>query len=86
MHTYEHRQFVIFDVAEIASIDFTQVLETSAETLRVSTDGTRTFVKWDGDTPPSCIENLTTKSEYYTYTEIVEILNGAEWTSSENMP
>ena len=78
---YEQRQFVMFDVTEVPTIDFSQVLETSAETLRVSTDGTRTFVKWDGGTPPSCVENLTTKSEYYTYTEIVEILNGIEWTT-----
>lgn len=80
---YEQRQFVMFDVTEVPTIDFNQVLETSAETLRVSTDGTRTFVKWDGGTVPSCVENLTTKSEYYTYTEIVEILNGIEWTTME---
>ena len=86
MHNYEHRQFVIFDVAEIASIDFTQVLETSAETVRTSVDGTKTFVKWDTEAVPSCVETLTTKSMYYTYEEMLDILNGEEWTSSENMP
>ena len=85
MHTYEHRQFVIFDVAEIASIDFTQVLETSADTVRTSVDGTKTFVKWDTDNVPSCVENLTTKSIYYTYEEILTILATPEWSPSASI-
>ena len=85
MHTYEHRQFVIFDVAEIASIDFTQVLETSADTVRTSVDGTKTFVKWDTDNVPSCVENLTTKSIYYTYDEILTILATPEWSPSASI-
>jgi hypothetical protein len=78
---YEHRNFVIFDTTELPAIDFTQVLETSAETVRVSTDGTKTFVKWDGEAAPLCVENLTTKSEYYTHSEMLEILTTEEWTS-----
>ena len=85
MHNYEHRQFVIFDVAEIASIDFTQVLETSTDTVRTSVDGTKTFVKWDTDNVPSCVENLTTKSIYYTYEEILTILATPEWSDISEM-
>jgi hypothetical protein len=79
MHNYEHRQFVIFDVSEISSIDFSQVLETSADTVRTSVDGTKTFVKWDSETVPPCVETLTTKSMYYTYDEILTILATPEW-------
>jgi hypothetical protein len=84
MHNYEHRQFVIFDVSEVPLIDFTQVLETSADTLRKSVDNTKTFVKWD-DTVPSCVENLTTKSIYYTYEEMLSILETVEWSPSESI-
>ena len=82
---YEQRQFVIFDVTELPLIDFSQVLETSADTVRRSTDGTQTFVKWDGDIPPSCVEALTTKGEYLTYEEILEVLQTPAWTSPEEM-
>jgi hypothetical protein len=75
-----NRTFVIFSVDEIALIDFSQVLETSADTLRRSVDGTMTFVKWDGAVVPACVESLTTKSEYYTYEEILDILAGPDWT------
>ena len=85
MHNYEHRQFVIFDVLEISAIDFTQVLETSADTVRTSVDGTKTFVKWDTETVPSCVETLTTKSIYYTYEEILTILATPEWSDISEM-
>ena len=44
---YEQRNFAIFSTTEIDKIDFSLVLETSADTLRRSTDGSKTFVKWD---------------------------------------
>ena len=75
-----NRTFVIFDVSEIPLIDFSTVLETSPDTLRLSVDGTKTFVEWDGDRVPDCILSLTTKSYYYSYEEILEILAGPEWT------
>ncbi len=79
---YENRQFMIFSVSELDNIDFTQVLETSADTVRRSVDGTLTFVKWEG-TMPQCVADLTTKQGPYTYTEILEILSGTAWTSNE---
>ncbi len=44
---FENRKYVIFEVSEIDAIDFSQVLETSAETLRKSVDETKTFVKYE---------------------------------------
>jgi hypothetical protein len=79
-HTYEHRNFMIFNLSEIDNVDFTQVLETSKDTVRKSIDGTKTFVKWDGEITPTTINNLTTKEGPYTYTEILNILNTSEWT------
>lgn len=78
---YNIRQFVIFDVSELDKIDFTQVLETSADTVRRSLDGSKTFVKWDGDIP-ECVQSLTTKGDYLTYEEIMQILSTEEWSSS----
>jgi hypothetical protein len=77
---FENRQYVIFDISELDQIDFTQVLETSVETVRRSNDGTKTFVKWDGAVP-ACVETLTTKSEYLTRNEILSIMNTPEWIS-----
>lgn len=80
---YENREFMIFNVSELNKIDFTKVLETSEETVRKSVDQTKTFVKWDGETP-ECISTLTTKDGPYTYDEILVILSTPEW--SEPIP
>ena len=77
---YEQRNFAIFSLTEIEKIDFSQVLETSAETLRVSTDDTKSFVKWDGEAP-EFVSTLETLEGPYTYEEMVSILGGEEWSS-----
>lgn len=79
---YDQRNFMIFDTVELDKIDFSEVLETSKDTVRKSIDGNLTFVKWDGETIPSSVQNLTTKSGPYSYNEMLEILNGPEWTAS----
>ena len=77
---------MIFAVIELPMIDFTQVCESSIETVRRSVDGTKTFVKWDSEEIPSSVEALTTKEGPYTYEEILTILNGPEWTDDKPMP
>ena len=82
---YEQRNFMIFSTSETGSIDFSEVLETSAETLRLSVDGSKSFVKWDGETIPTSVSSLTTKEGPYTYEEIKNILTGSDWTEEIEM-
>lgn len=72
------RTYVIIDASEVANVDFSQVAETSADTLKYSVDGTKTFVKYEGTQPFF----LLGKTEY-THEEILSILSGPEWTSDE---
>lgn len=69
------KTYVIIDASEVANVDFDQVLETSADTLRYSLDGTKTFVKFEGDTPSFLIGE-----PQYDHAEILSILSGPEWT------
>jgi hypothetical protein len=73
---------MIFNVSELEQIDFTQVKETSIDTVRKSVDGTKTFIKWDGEIP-QCVSALTTKEGPYTYEEILQILATTEWTNPD---
>lgn len=73
---------MIFSTTELNQIDFTQVHETSIDTVRKSLDETLTFVKWDGNIPSS-VDALTTKQGPYTYEEILTILQDPEWASNE---
>lgn len=78
---FENRRYCVFNVSELGLIDFNQVHETSAETVRKSVDGTLTFVKWDGETPPTCVTQLTTAQPYYTHEEILALMATLEWTA-----
>ncbi len=70
------RNYVIIDASEVSSVDFNQVLETSADTLRYNLAGTQTFVKFDGDTP-SFLEGKTA----YDRSEMLTLLANEEWSS-----
>ena len=72
---YENRKWVIIDDSEVGSVDFSEVMETSANTLRFSLDETQTLVKFEGSTP-SFLDGKT----QYTHREILNIVSGPEWT------
>ncbi len=65
---------------ESGQVDFSQVME-GASTLRYSVDGTKTFVKFTGETP-SFLEGLTA----YNHDEIKAVLATEEWTNPEPGP
>jgi|688.fasta_scaffold00810_81 hypothetical protein len=76
------REYLIFPYANLNYVDFTQVLETSAETVRRSVDGLKTFVKWEGQTP-GCIGLLYMQGGTegpYNHEEMLDILATPEWT------
>ena len=75
---FENRKYIIIDSSEVDNINFDEVLQTSKETLRYNLDGTKTFVKWDGETPDYFLGATT-----YTNAEMLEILNNSEWNEGE---
>ena len=77
--SFDNRKYVVFDLTEVDTIDFSQVMETSASTLRKNLAETQSFLKYEGDQPPS-VAALTTKSQEYTHAEILALLAGADWT------
>jgi hypothetical protein len=68
----------MFDTQEIDKINFDEVFETSADSLRISNDEIWTFVKWEGDMPTS-VQSLITKEGPYTHEQILELLDNSNW-------
>ena len=71
-----NRQYVILNATEAQAIDFSEVLETNFETLRWNNDSTKTFVKYEGDTPAWLVGKTA-----YTKAEMLTLLNNpdGEW-------
>ena len=80
MKNFDDLKYMIVLASEVDQVDFSQVFETSPDTLRFSVDGKLTFFKWEGEIPSS-IEALSYKGGPYTHTEILNILNSPEWVS-----
>ena len=80
---FENRNYMILSTSEIGSVDFSQVLETSSQTLRLSVDESLTFVKWEGGIPSS-VSSLSTKEGPYTHSEILSILSTEVWTDTSS--
>jgi hypothetical protein len=71
-------KYVIFDIENIDLIDFTKVKETSRDTLRLSLDGTKCVLKFEGETPEFLVG-----LQQYNYEEILTIMYSPEWTNNE---
>ena len=69
--------YVIIDADDVSDVNFSEVIENSASTLRWNVDpaGTKTFVKFRGSTPSF----LVGKTQY-THSEILTELAKPEWT------
>ena len=78
--TYENRKYVIINTSEVSEVDFNEVLEHSAPMLRYNTDNTKTFVKFEGNTP-SFLDGKT----QYTRAQMKAILDdeAGEWYTEE---
>lgn len=80
------RKYIVLNVTELDKIDFNEVLETSIDTLRKSVDEQLTFVKYEGDQIPNCIELLETKQGPYTYDIFLSILETETWNNPNKEP
>jgi hypothetical protein len=78
------RNYMILSTSETGSVNYSEVLQSGSDTHRTDVSGSLTFVKWEGVSVPASINALTTKDGPYTYSEMVNILTGSEWTSEES--
>jgi len=82
--TFDDRHFRVIPVSSIHEIVWSDVpLITSADTLRMSVDGTQTFIKWDGDEPAS-VASITGASPVLSYEDMLDLLTTSDWTEEES--
>ena len=72
------RQYVILNAEDVSTINFDDVIETSADTLRYNVAGDETFVKYEG-AKPRCLYGKDTLS----HSAMLTVLQGEAWTAPE---
>tara|TARA_R110002020_G_scaffold74031_1_gene189740 strand:+ start:428 stop:664 length:237 start_codon:yes stop_codon:yes gene_type:complete len=70
------KKYIILNTSELDSLDFNELLNTSEDHVRKSTDGAKAIVSYEGTTP----SGLSGKTEY-TNNELLVIVNdiNGEW-------
>ena len=71
----------IIAIADLDKVDFSQVDQTSAETVRRSLDGSKFVLKWYHDEEPTFITDGTiVPLQTLTHAECLDLMNTPEWS------
>jgi hypothetical protein len=78
---YSNRTYAIVKLTDINKIDFSQIGETSASTIRKSIDDTQFVIKWNEGYTPTFIENESVIPDgTYTHAEALALMSTPAWS------
>ena len=77
MHGFEH--YAIININDLDNVDFTQIGETSSETIRKSLDGSMFVIKWETE-PDFIKDDVVIPLQVLTHEECLELMNTPEWS------
>ena len=80
MHGFEH--YAIIQTSDLANIDFSQIGETSADTLRYNLAQTEFVIKWN-TTPTFISDGTVVPVSELTHAEALALMATAEWSEPE---
>jgi len=76
--------YAIIAVADIDSVDFSQVGENSADTVRKSLDNTKFVLKWDTE-PTFIADGTIVPISILGYEACLDLMATAEWSEPEEL-
>ena len=75
------RTYAVINLSDISLIDFSQVGQTSAGTVRRNIAETQFVIKWEqGHTPTFILDGSVVPVSQLTHTECLELMSTPEWT------
>ena len=78
---HNSKTYAVINLTDISLIDFTQVAQSSASTIRKSLDDTQFVIKWEnGYTPTFITDASVVPVGTYDHHAILELMATAEWS------
>ena len=77
MHGFEH--YAIININDLDNVDFTQIGETSSETIRKSLDETMFVIKWQTE-PDFIKDHVVIPLQVLSHQECLELMETPEWS------
>ena len=79
---YSNRTYAIANLSTLGNVDFGQVMQTSADTIRKSVDESKFLLKWKtANTPTFIADNSVTLTWSGSHSECLNRMSGSAWTS-----
>ena len=79
---HNNKTYAVINLSDISLIDFTQVAQSSASTIRKSLDDTQFVIKWeDGYTPTFIMDGSVVPVGTYDHHAILELMSTDKWSS-----
>ena len=73
------RTYAVINITELELIDFSQIEETSRDTIRKSLDDTQFVIKWTQE-PTFIADGTVIPVGIYTHSEILELMATDKWS------
>ncbi len=84
---YSNRTYAFANTSDIGSVDFTQVMETSTDTVRKSIDESQFILKWYTKNVPTFIaDNSVNLAWSGSHSDCLTQLTSSFWTDTGSMP
>ena len=84
---YSDRTYATANTSTIGNVDFSQVMQTSAETVRKSLDESQFVLKWyTTDTPTFITNNNVTLTWSGSHADCVILMGTSTWSDTGSMP
>ncbi len=78
---HNNKTYAVINLTDIGLIDFTQVAESSASTIRKSLDDTQFVIKWEnGYTPTFIMDGTVVPVGTYDHHAILELMSTDKWS------
>ena len=74
------RTYAIIGIKDLHLIDFSQIEETSINTIRKSLDKNQFLIKWEKQEPTFITDDSVVPVGIYSHSECLQIMASAEWS------
>ena len=83
---HNNKTYAIINLTDISLIDFSQIAQSSASTIRKSLDDTQFVIKWeDGYTPTFITDASVVPVGTYDHHAILELMSTDKWSEPIEM-
>ena len=72
--------YAIISINDLDNVDFSQVIESNRDTIRLSLDGLKFVLKWN-DAPEFITDGSVVPLQILTHSECLELMDTPEWSN-----